>query len=68
MISCNAQGIDLRDAFVVFEAQNSDFRGMIYNENTILAEQSPNVPSEFIDCKVDNTTKIHFDAQDVIFR
>lgn len=64
-----ATGIDFRECNAILLASDSDFRGMIYDNNTFLAR--PEVGdagcSQFINCKFDQSTREYFAKQGAIF-
>ena len=64
---CSAKGIDLRGCGTVIEAAGSDFSGMVYDSDTVLAIKINNSPSIFTNCTVDVDMKNHFLKQGVIF-
>lgn len=65
-----ATDFDLRGIHTVIEARDSDFSGLLYNDDTMLAEPTNGQAghSVFTNCKFDSTTREHFKAQGVIFR
>ncbi len=67
---CTARGLDLRGANVVIEARDSDFTGMLYDDDTVLAERDSGEAacSIFTSCKLDLDTVEHFKRQGVAFR
>lgn len=63
----NARGVNLRGVHTVIEAHGSDFRGTVYDENTILASQD-GASSTFEGCLFDPKTEDYFRKQGVVFR
>jgi hypothetical protein len=64
--NCSAKEIDLRDTYTVIEAKDTDFFGMLTDENTVLAIPENNSPSKFIRCIIDKVTKDYLVEQGVI--
>ena len=48
---CSAKGIDLRDTSTIINAKQSDLTGMLYDDQTILANDT--ISSTLTDCQLD---------------
>ncbi|MDR3125850.1 MAG: hypothetical protein LBU20_02155 [Candidatus Nomurabacteria bacterium] len=66
-INCDAKEIDLRGVCTDVKAENSDFRGMKFDSNTVLGSFEDSVFSEFRGCQVDGGAKHFFEKQGVRF-
>lgn len=62
----NAQAIDLRGTHTIIEAYGSDFRGMLFDKDTVLADRE-SIPSRFTNCIFDSGTERRFREQGVVF-
>lgn len=51
---CNAKGIDLRDTSTIINAKQSDLTGMLYDDQTVLANDT--ISSTLTDCQLDKQT------------
>jgi uncharacterized protein YjbI with pentapeptide repeats len=69
MRDCNVTALDLRGQRTIITAQDCDFSGMLYDDETLLrSNMEPNSGiSKFSRCKFDSKTKEHFLAQGSIF-
>lgn len=67
---CTAENMDLRGTSTVIDARDSDFTGMMYDGDTILADRNGGeaARSVFTNCGTDLSTKEHFKEQGVVFR
>jgi len=61
-----ARRIDLRGVSMILRATNSNFEGMLYDENTRLSYDDTTF-SQFKDCTVDDDTKQYFTERGVEF-
>lgn len=52
-INCDARGIDFTDTQTIIHAKDSDFRGLVLDDNTIIANTEGEVSSSFQDCVFD---------------
>lgn len=48
---CSAKGIDLRDTSTIINAKQSDLTGMLYDDQTVLANDT--ISSTLTDCQLD---------------
>ncbi len=48
---CSARGIDLRDTSTIINAKQSDLTGMLYDDQTVLANDT--ISSTLTDCQLD---------------
>ena len=48
---CSAKGIDLRDTNTIINAKQSDLTGMLYDDQTVLANDT--ISSTLTDCQLD---------------
>ena len=51
---CSARGIDLRDTSTIINAKQSDLTGMLYDDQTVLANDT--ISSTLTDCRLDKQT------------
>lgn len=51
---CSAKGIDLRDTSTIINAKQSDLTGMLYDDQTVLANDT--ISSTLTDCQLDEQT------------
>lgn len=66
LTDCSARGIDFRGLSLVLHARNTDFTGMKYDENTVLAKGENHSPSTFTGCTLDDDAAKYFADQGVI--
>ena len=68
--SCSAINIDIRGITAIIHAAGSDFSGLQYDKNTVLANSKDpsDIPSSFCKCKFDFDTMEYFQNQGVIFK
>lgn len=60
--NCSARGIDFRGISAVFIANDTDFSGMLFDENTNISKDDGNgIYSIFIHCKLDLSAKKFFE-------
>lgn len=66
----SAKGLNLIGASAIIDAYNSDFRGLLYDEHTVLArpENGDGGRSHFDGCQFNPDAKEHFVRQGVVFR
>ena len=66
----SARGMDIRVITAIIHAIESDFTGLKYDAETILADSKDpsNIPSTFEKCLFDTETKNHFQNQGAIFK
>lgn len=66
----SAKGMDISGITAIIHAVESDFTGLKYNAETILADSKDlsNIPSTFEKCMFDIETKKHFEQQGVLFK
>ncbi len=67
--NCSAVGLDIRGLELDINASDSDFTGMIYDKNTVLAGKSRDgeIKSTFKNCVLDPDAIDHFKKQGVVF-
>lgn len=70
IVDSHATHLDMRGLGAIIEAKNSDFRGMKFDDNTVLAKKENGSAgcSEFINCLFDPQTEAHFAKQGVRFK
>jgi hypothetical protein len=69
IIDSSAKNLDIRGRSAVIVAFGSDFRGLKYNEHTLLAKRENGEvgSSHFYSCQFDKLTRRHFVNQGVVF-
>ena len=67
---CSAKGLDISGVTAIIHASESDFTGMKYNSETMLADSTDpsNIPSTFDKCIFDKETQEYFTMQGVVFK
>lgn len=66
--NCSAKGLDIRGAGAIIHAVNSDFTGMLFDEETILANkyEPSDIPSSFESCVLDENARNFFSNQGAV--
>ena len=69
IISCSAKNLDLRGCEAAIDAIDSDFIGLVYDQNTHLSNKnSSQTPSTFFNCKFEPGAISFFESQGVVFK
>lgn len=64
---CDARNLDVSGMDLRILAEDSDLRGMVYDEGTVLGDSENESYSVFARCKLDEFAISHFKKQGVIF-
>lgn len=66
----SAREMNINGITAIIHAKNSDFTGLKYDNNTVLANSSDpsNIPSTFEHCVFDDEAKNYFQKQGVVFK
>ncbi len=67
--NCSARNLNICDITAIINAKNTDFTGLRYDDNTVLANcnDKSDVPSTFDKCMFDIEAREHFAKQGVVF-